>query len=46
MYRLSAKIEITGAKTWQIDKVTEVEITLDTEQLTDVCKITLPKRIK
>ena len=46
MYRLSAKIEITGAKTWQIDKVTEVEITLDTEQLTDVCKITLPKRTK
>lgn len=46
MYRLTAKIEISGAKTWQLDKVTEVEITLDTEQLTDTCKITLPKRIK
>lgn len=46
MYRLTAKIEIAGAKTWQLDKVTEVEITLDTEQLTDTCKITLPKRIK
>ncbi len=46
MYRLTAKIEITGAKTWQLDKVTEVEITLDTEQLTDTCKITLPKKIK
>lgn len=46
MYRLTAKIEITGAKRWQLDKVTEVEITLDTEQLTDTCKITLPKKIK
>lgn len=46
MYRLTAKIEISGAKTWQLNKVTEVEITLDMEQLTDTCKITLPKRIK
>lgn len=46
MYRLTSKIEITGAKTWQLNKVTEVEINLDTEQLTDTCKITLPKRIK
>lgn len=46
MYRLSAKIEITGAKSWKLDKVTEVEITLDTDHLTDTCKITLPKRIK
>lgn len=46
MYRLTAKIEITGAKTWKLDKVTEVEITLDTEQLTDTCRITLPKRLR
>ena len=46
MYRLTAKIEIAGTKNWTLDKVTEVEITLDTEQLTDTCKITLPKRIK
>ena len=46
MYRLTAKIEIAGAKKWVFDKVTEVEITLDTEQLTDTCRITLPKRIK
>lgn len=46
MYRLTAKIEITGSKSWKLDKVTEVEITLDTEQLTDTCKITLPKRVK
>ena len=45
MYRLTAKIEITGTKTWQLDKVTEVEITRDMEQLTDICKITLPKRV-
>ena len=46
MYRLTAKIEITGAKTWKLDKVTEVEITRDTEQLTDTCRITLPKRLR
>ena len=46
MYRLTAKIEITGSKSWKLDKITEVEITLDTEQLTGTCKITLPKRIK
>lgn len=46
MYKLTAKIEINGARNWELDKVTEVEITLDSEQLTDVCKITLPKRIK
>lgn len=46
MYRLTAKIEIAGTKSWTLDKVTEVEISLDTEQLTDTCKITLPKRIK
>lgn len=46
MYRLTAKIEITGSKSWKLNKVTEVEITLDTEQLTDTCKITLPKRVK
>jgi hypothetical protein len=46
MYRLTAKIEITGAKSWRLDFVTEVEITRDTEKLTDICKITLPKKIK
>lgn len=44
MYRLTAKIEITGAKSWLIDKVTEVEITRDTEKLTDECRLTLPKK--
>lgn len=46
MYRLTAKIEITGAKSWRLDFVTGVEITRDTEKLTDICKITLPKKIK
>ncbi len=46
MYRLTAKIEISGTKHWELDVVTEVEITLDTEQLTDTCKLTLPKRLK
>lgn len=44
MYRLTAKIEITGAKSWRLDFVTGVEITRDTEKLTDICKITLPKK--
>lgn len=46
MYRLTAKIEITGSKSWRLDKVTEVEITRDTEKLTDKCRLTLPKKIK
>nr|DAJ16303.1 MAG TPA: tail protein [CrAss-like virus sp. cth6i5]DAQ79332.1 MAG TPA: tail protein [Caudoviricetes sp.] len=46
MYRLTAKIEITGSKSWRLDKVTEVEITRDTEKLTDECRLTLPKKIK
>ena len=46
MYVLSAKIEIQGDKSWQVSFVTSVEITRDTEKLTDECKITLPKRIK
>lgn len=46
MYRLTAKIEIEGKKKWELDAVTEVEITRDTEQLTDTCKITLAKRIR
>ena len=46
MYRLTAKIEITGAKSWRLDFVTGGEITRDTEKLTDICKITLPKKIK
>ena len=45
MYRLTAKIEITGAKSWRLEKVTEVEITRDTEKLTDECRLTLPKKI-
>lgn len=46
MYRLTAKVEIKGAKTWQLGFVTSVEITRDTEKLTDECKITLPKKLK
>ena len=46
MYRLTAKIEISGTKRWELAGVTEVEITLDTDQLTDTCKLTLPKRLK
>ena len=46
MHKLSAKIELIGEKSWVLNEVSEIEITLDTEQLTDNCKITLPKKIK
>lgn len=46
MYVLNAKIEIQGDKLWQLSFVTSVEITRDTEMLTDECKVTLPKRLK
>ena len=46
MYRLTAHIDIVGTKTWKLPFVTDVEITRDTDQLTDVCKITLPKKLK
>lgn len=46
MYVLNAKIEIQGDKLWQLSFVTSVEITRDTEKLTDECKVTLPKRLK
>lgn len=46
MYVLNAKIEIQGDKSWQVPFITSVEITRDTEKLTDECKVTLPKRIK
>jgi hypothetical protein len=46
MYVLNAKIEIQGDESWQVPFVTSVEITRDTEKLTDECKITLPKRMK
>jgi len=46
MYRLCSKIEITGDKHWELTFATEVEITRDTEKLTDECKITIPKKVK
>lgn len=46
MYRLTAKIEIAGSRLWRLDKVTEVEITRDTEKLTDECRLTFPKKVR
>lgn len=45
MLRLTAKIEIKGAKKWVFEKVVSVEITRDIETLTDVCILQLPKKI-
>lgn len=46
MFRLCAKIEIKGDRSWSLDFVTAVEITRDTEKLTAEAKITLPKKMK
>lgn len=46
MYRLCAKIEIAGDRTWSLDFVTAVEITRDTGKLTAEAKITLPKKLR
>lgn len=46
MFKLCAKIEIKGDRVWELDFVTAVEITRDTEKLTTEAKITLPKKIK
>ena len=43
MFKLTAKIEIKGTgKKWEFDKVAEVEITRDTDTLTDTCVLKLP----
>lgn len=46
MFRLCAKVEISGDRTWSLDFVTAVEITRDTEKLTAEAKITIPKKLK
>lgn len=45
MYRLSARIEIESERKWVIPQITACEIERSTEDLTDTCKITLPKRM-
>ncbi|MCM1311133.1 MAG: hypothetical protein NC301_08970 [Bacteroides sp.] len=46
MFKLCAKVEISGDRSWALDFVTAVEITRDTEKLTAEAKITLPKKMK
>ncbi|MCF0219090.1 MAG: hypothetical protein HUK14_04840 [Muribaculaceae bacterium] len=46
MFKLCAKVEIKGDRSWSLDFVTAVEITRDTEKLTAEAKITLPKKIR
>lgn len=45
MYRLSARVEIESERKWVIPQITACEIERSTEDLTDTCKITLPKRM-
>ena len=45
MYRLTARVEIESERKWIIDKITSCEIDRSSEDLTDTCKITLPKRM-
>ncbi len=44
MFRLSAKIEIKGAKRWEFEKITSCEIVRDMEALTNTCTLTLPRK--
>lgn len=46
MFKLSTKIEIKGSKTWAFDKVAAVEITRDSETITDTCTVELPRKVK
>ncbi|MBD5344245.1 MAG: hypothetical protein HDR90_10945 [Bacteroides sp.] len=46
MFKLCAKIEISGERCWDIGFVSAVEIVRDTEKLTAEAKITLPKKMK
>lgn len=46
MFKLCAKVEISGDRSWSLDFVTAVEITRDTEKLTSEAQITLPKKMK
>lgn len=46
MFKLCAKVEISGDRSWSLDFVTAVEITRDTEKLTAEAKITIPKKMK
>ena len=46
MFKLCAKIEISGERSWTIGFVSAVEIVRDTEKLTAEAKITLPKKMK
>lgn len=45
MYRLTARVEIESERKWVIDKITACEIERSTDDLTDTCKLTLPKRM-
>ncbi|WP_302258291.1 hypothetical protein [uncultured Alistipes sp.] len=47
MFKLSARIEIRSAtKRWTFDKVARVEITRDMDTLTDLCVMTLPRKVR
>ncbi|MDR2131023.1 MAG: hypothetical protein LBP56_07675 [Odoribacteraceae bacterium] len=45
MFRLTARIEIKGTRTWVFDRVASVEITRDIDTLTDTCVLALPKKV-
>ena len=45
MYRLTARVEIESERRWVITQLTACEIERSMEDLTDTCKITLPKRM-
>lgn len=46
MFRLTARIEIKGDRSWEFSFVNAVEITRDMEKLTTTAKITMPKKVR
>ncbi len=46
MFRLTARIEIKGDRSWTFSFVHAVEITRDMEKLTTTARITMPKKVK
>lgn len=46
MFKLCAKVEISGDRSWSLDFVTAVEINRDTGNLTAEAKLTIPKKMK
>lgn len=46
MFKLCAKVEIKGTKTWVFEKITSCEIVRDMDALTTTCTLVLPRKVQ